>query len=290
MKRNIPLTWLVPIILILAAFSAVIGLVTDDGAGVYSFTNVHNQVIQIDGRGIYKFDSLLVAAGFRGTNAVTLIITIPLLLAAYIADIKGSVKGRILLIGALLPFLYCSASLTFSAAYNSLFLVYTAMLSASLYATITAITSFDLRLLDKRVKTGFPYKGIAIFLIIAGIGTLFIWISELLPSLISGVAPETLGPYTTMYTHGFDSAIITPAFILIGLDLLKHKPMGMLLAAPFLIFCALVGFFVIGQTIFQYLAGLVFPINVYIGMVGSWVILGAVAIVFTKSYFCHLSK
>jgi hypothetical protein len=289
MKQNPSLTCLVPIIFILAIFAAIEGLITIDGGGVYYFTNVHGQSIQMDGRGIYKFDSLLAGAGFRGTNAVTLIIALPLLLIAYITYLRGSINGRIILTGAILPFLYCGASLTFSAAYNNLFLVYTAMLSASLFATITAITSFDLGLLTERVKPGFPYKSIAIFLIASGIVTLLVWMSELLPSLVSGVAPETLGPYTTMYTHGFDSAIITPTFVIIGKFLLQRKPIGILLAAPLLIFFILVSFYVIGQSVYQYLAGLVFPIEIYISMVGSWIVMGILAFGFIRSYFQNLS-
>ena len=289
MKQNAPLTWLVPIIFILATFAAIVGLITNDGGGVYYFTNVHGQVIQMDGRGIYKFDSLLAGAGFRGTNVVTLFISLPLLLIAYIDTLRGSVNGRIILIGAILPFLYCGASMTFSAAYNPLFLVYTAMFSASLFATITAITTFELGSLTERIKPGFPSRGIAIFLFSTGILTLLVWMSELLPSLVSGVAPETLGPYTTMYTHGFDSAIITPTFIIVGKSILKRKPIGILLAAPLLIFCTLVSFYVIGQSIYQYLAGLVFPIVFYISLVGSWVVVGILAIGFIKVYFHHLS-
>ncbi|QRN84238.1 hypothetical protein JR338_05730 [Chloroflexota bacterium] len=288
MKKSISLTWLVPIIVILSAILAIVGLITANDGFVYSFTNVHGQTIQMDGRGIYKYDSLLAAAGFRGTNAVMLLFAIPLLVIAYIAYLKGSIKGGILLLGALLPFLYCGASMTFSAAFSDLFLGYTALLSTSFFATITVISSINLQLVDKRIKPGFPYKGIGIILIIAGFGTLFIWMSELLPALFSGSVPETLGPYTTMFTHGFDSAIISPAFILIGIYSLKHKPLGVVLAAPFLILCVLVGFFVIGQSIAQYLAGLIFPINVYIGLVGSWVLLGVIAIGFTITYFRNI--
>ena len=289
MEENRSLTWLVPIIIILSAISAIFGLVKIDDGAAYSFTNVHGQLVQMDGHGIYKFDSLLAAASFRGTNVVTILITIPLLFFVYIASFRGSLKGRILLIGALLPFLYCGASMTFSATYNALFLVYTALLSASFFATIAAIRSINPQQLEHRIKPGFPYQGIGIFLIIAGIGTLLVWMSELLPALLSNAVPDTLGPYTTMFTHGFDSAIISPSFILVGIHSLKHKPLGMLLAAPFLIFCALVGLFVIGQTIAQYLVGLIFPIHVYIGMAGSWIFLSAIAIGFSKAYFNHLS-
>ncbi|MEN6511594.1 MAG: hypothetical protein ABFD00_07150, partial [Chloroherpetonaceae bacterium] len=71
MKKNTALYWLVPMIIILAAFPAIMGLVSNEGIGPHDFINVHGQPVQMDGRGIYQYDSLLVAAGFRGTDAVT---------------------------------------------------------------------------------------------------------------------------------------------------------------------------------------------------------------------------
>jgi hypothetical protein len=240
------------------------------------------------GRGIYKNDSLMAGAGFRGTDAITLLVAIPFLLSTYAFARRGSQNGMILLIGSLFFFLYNGASLTFSAAFNPLFLAYTALFSVSLYATLTALVTFNLQSLVARVQPGFPQRGIAIFLIIAGIGTLFIWMSDILPALISGIAPATLGPYTSMYTHGFDSAVITPAAVLIGIFLLQRKPLGYLFCAPILILCALIGVVVVGQTVSQFLAGLVFPPGVYIGMIGSWVVMGAFAVGLTISYFRHL--
>jgi hypothetical protein len=60
---------------------------------------------------------------------------------------------------------------------------------------------------------------------------------------------------------------------------------GYLLAAPILILCTLIGFVVIGQTISQTLEGIVFPFGVYIGRIGSWVVMGAFAIWLTILYF-----
>jgi hypothetical protein len=55
-----------------------------------------------------------------------------------------------------------------------------------------------------------------------------------------------------------------------------------------MIFCTLIGAVVIGQTIGQTASGVYFTIGVYIGMVGSWVVMGAFAIGLTLSYFRHI--
>jgi hypothetical protein len=87
-----------------------------------------------------------------------------------------------------------------------------------------------------------------------------------------------------MYTHAFDIAIISPAALLTGIYLWRRAPLGYLLAAPMLVMCTLVGAVVIAQTIAQTLAGIRLPMGIYIGSIGSWVVLGAFAIWLTVGY------
>jgi hypothetical protein len=87
-----------------------------------------------------------------------------------------------------------SASMTFSAAFNALFLIYTALFSASFFAVVLALTSLDADTLAQRVQPGFPHRGLAIFLFVAGFGTLLVWTSELLPPLLAGLRPKSLDP------------------------------------------------------------------------------------------------
>jgi hypothetical protein len=87
-----------------------------------------------------------------------------------------------------------SASMTFSAAFNALFLVYTALFSASFFAVVLALTSLDASPLAQRVQPGFPHRGLAIFLFVAGFGTLLVWTSELLTPLLAGPRPKSLDP------------------------------------------------------------------------------------------------
>lgn len=92
---------------------------------------------------------------------------------------------------------------------------------------------------------------------------------ELFAPIMTGQAPVNLSHYTTMFTHGCASAVITPACEITGIYLLKRKPLGYLSAALLLILCTIIGATVIAQTTSQMLAGFVFPIGVYIGMIGS---------------------
>jgi hypothetical protein len=289
MNKN--LLWLVPLIAILALIGALAGLFLPGGDGPFTFTSLRGHDVEMFGRGLYQYDTLLVGAALRGTDAVTLLISLPLLVLFFWKARRGSQNAMLALLGVLFYFLYKGASLTFSAAFNPLFLVYTALFSAGLFAVIITMTTFDLESLAKRVQPGFPHRGAAIFLLFAGFGTLLIWLSEVIPPiLVAGGAPEIMGTYTTLFTHGFDSAVITPAAVIAGVCLLRRNPLGYLLAAPILILCTLIGAVVIGQTVVQTLVGLVFPPQIYIGMIGTWIVMGAFAIGLTVSFFRNLSE
>jgi len=284
------LNWLIPLISILAVISAGAGIFIQGGEGTFTFLNRYGQEIEMYGKGLYQFDSRLVGAGFRGTDVITLLVAIPMLLIGYAKYRHGSLRGHLILTAALFYFLYNGASMTFAASFNPLFLVYVALFSSSVFALIYVLIKFDCIDLSKRIRDRFPHRGIAIFLFVAGIGTLFLWISELITPIIQGTAPEIIGPYTTLFTHGFDSALITPAAVMTGIFLLKRKPWGYVLSAPIMIFCTMIGVVVIAQTISQTMEGIVFPIGVYIGMIGSWVVMGAFAVGYTVAYFKNLKS
>ena len=290
MKKQSALNWLVPLIAVLGIILAGVGLFSQGGEGPTPFTTVYGNTVEIYGQGIYRHDSSFVAALSKGTDAITLFVGVPLLLFGYSLCRRGSLRGGIFLIGMLLYFLYIGVSYTFSVFFNSLFLVYTALFSASLFATIIALAGFNTQLLIGKLTPKIPQRGMAIFMFIAGLGTLLLWLSELIGPLMNGQSPANLGPYTTMFTHGFDSAVITPATVITGIYLLRRKPLGTLLAAPLLILCTLIGIVVIAQTVSQTLAGIVFPIGVYVGMIGSWVVMGAFAVGLTVAFFRNIQS
>ena len=290
MKPQSALNWLVPLLALLAIAIASVGIFSRGGEGPHPFTTVYGDTVEIYGQGVYRHDSTFVAALFRGTDVITLFVSVPLLLVSYWFHRRGSMRASIFLIGMLTYFLYIGVTYTFSAIFNSMFLFYVALFAASLFATIFALTTFDTEALAARLNAGVPQRGMAIFMIVAGLGTLMLWLSELIGPLLNGTAPANLGPYTSMFTHGFDSAVITPATVLTGIYLLRKKSLGYLLVAPLLILCTLIGVVVIAQTLSQAMEGIIFPVGVYIGMIGSWVVMGAFAIGLAARFFRKISE
>jgi hypothetical protein len=290
MKQYSVLNWLVPLIVIIAAVAALTGLFAQGGDGRSTFTTLHGQTVEIYGKGLYRFDTVFFAATFKGVDVITLVISLPLLIIAFVSYRRNSPRGGLLLLSALPYFVYIGASMTFSAAFNRIFLLYVALFSTSIFTFIGLATSVDPESLSKHLLPGLPYRGTAIFMFIAGFGTLLLWLSDLIGPLTTGSPPTNLGPYTTMFTHGFDSAVITPATILTGIYLLRRRPIGYLFAAPLLVFSVQNGLTVIAATISQTLEGIIFPIGVYVGMIGSWVVMGAFAFGLILQFFRNFSE
>jgi hypothetical protein len=278
MKNRPALNWLVPLIIVLTIITAGVGLFYRAGSGAFPFTTVHGESIQMSGQGIYFYDTLFTASLSWGTDLVTLFICVPLLALSAWLTRRGSLRGGILLTGALAYFLYYGASLGLGTAYNRLFLVYIALFSASFYAFILAFRAFDLDGLAEHVSPRAPRRGMAIFMIVVGLALGLIWLSDAVTAAIANQPPAGLGPYTTVVTYTLDIGIIAVACILAAVELLRRNPLGYLLSGTLNIMLALIAAMVIGQTAMQLSAGVPLTPGEIIGKSASFVVMGGVAI------------
>lgn len=279
MKQYPALNWLVPLIALLALIAALGGLFGRNGGAPVPFTTLHGQAVTLDGDGLYASDTVFHAGSFRGTDLVTLVGFIPLLLISFWLYRRGSLRGGFLLSGSLGLLMYNGATMSFAAAYNSFFLIYVGLLGASFFAFILAFTSLDLPALAAATRAA-PRRGLAAFLILAGLAPFVLWLMDIFSALAAGRVPELLASYTTMFTYAIDLAIIVPAAWLAAYLVLRRIPLGYPLACVMLVGLAGIGLAVVGQTWAQLAAGVTFSPGQFVGYIGSWVILAGLAIWF----------
>src|SRR5947209_8412685 len=209
--------WLSWLIGLLALVAAAIGLLYQDGGSVFSFTTLRGEPVQIYGQGLYRYDLPLTAIGFRAADAITLVLAIPLLIFSTVLYRRGSFKGGLLLVGTLAYFLYNYGSMAIGAAYNTLFLVYVVLFSASLFGLVLALTSFDKQELPSHFSTKLPRRGIGIFLILSGAILLLVWlVLSIVPALLQGTAPSVVASYTTFITGVMDIGLVAPILMVCG--------------------------------------------------------------------------
>jgi len=269
--------WLSLAIALLAATAAGVGLFWRGSGNPHPFTTLRGQTAQISGRGLYRYDTVLMAEGFKGQDAVILFAGLPLLLVSVLLYSRGSLVGTLLLMGTLGFFLYVYMSMLLGAAYNRLFLLYVALFSASLFAFTLVFTSIDRDLLAARLATGAPRVGLAVFMFASGLVTLTVWGAPLVSALIKDSTPDRLDTYTTPVTFALDLAIITPAAILSGALILQGAALGVLIAVPLLVLILMLVPLIILSTIFQRSAGVQFTTGEMIGPVAGFVVLGLIA-------------
>ena len=275
---------------LVAALAATTGMLWQgtDAESAPTVTSVRGQTVQLVGEGLYRYDSLLAGAGFRGVDVVVLGIGLPLLaVSAWLAG-RQSLRGRLLLVGTLGFFLYQYASMALGAAYNELFLAYIVLFSASLFAFVLAYATIDRDQLASAISPRFPRRAIAIFLFIVAGGLGVLWGAPVVAGLLAGTAPDRLDTYTTFMTHVLDLGVIAPAAVLGGVLVLRQSATGVLLAAVVLVVTFLIGPALTAMTISQLAAGVTFTAGEVIGPVASFTILGLAGMVMGALLLRHV--
>ena len=289
--KNLPaLNWLIPLIVIFVLISAGAGLFWQSQGSSYTFSTLYGERAQIYGQGLYEHDTIFSAGASQGADLVALFIALPLLIISFVFYRRGSLRGAFLLVSALAYYLYYSASLGFIVAYNNLYLVYLSLFSASFFAFILSLTMFDLPSLPSLISKRLPRRGMAIFMFISGLGTAFIWLSDVINALSTNGVPAALGANISLITYTLDVGIIAPACLLAGIQLLRHAPLGYLLTGVLTILLALIGAMVIGQTVMQLNIGVELSPGQIVGVVGTWIIMGGIAVWLSIVFLRNLSN
>lgn len=272
---------LVFLIILCSIFSSSVGLFYSTGGTPFDFINQYGDTVKIYGDGLYAHDSFFMAPILRGTDFSILFFAVPLLLIAWILDIrKNSYGNRLFLISVISTFLYYSLNLVFGVTYNSLHLVYIANFSVSLFGLMMAVVSINRFQIGEKRGKPLPYKGIYVFLLLSGAALILAWIPDIVISLISGRSLALIEIYTTSVTNVLDIGIIGPAAFICLFQLKKQKAMGSVVLAMILTTCTIIGLIVPVQTVFQLLAGIEMTLPVLLTKVSTFVLLALFALYF----------
>ncbi len=233
MRKSIRL--LVFVIAGLSLIASAYGIFSHQGQGQSEFKTIFGQTVTLYGKGLYKHESVSMAAQAIAQDYVTLFLGIPLLLISWYLTEKGLFKGKLLLTGTIGYFLYTYASYSFLAMYNSMFLVYVALMSTSFFAFILLMMSFDLQKVSSRFKEKLPVKFIGGFFLVVSFVFAMMWLGKIAPSLAGSNPPLGLEQYTTLVIQAMDLGFVIPAGVLAGILIMKKTPFGYLLSSILII-------------------------------------------------------
>jgi hypothetical protein len=277
-SRSQVVIWLSAAIAILAAVACLVGLFWPGGDGRAIATSVHGEEVQLYGEGLYRFDTVFIAAGSRGTDLVTLILGIPILVIATVLYRRGSLRGGLVLAGVLAYFLYVYASRSLGNAYNGLFLASITPFSASLFAFLATIGSFDREVVSARLAAGRSPRSLSAFLLASAVVTAVVWLQPLIGALAQSDEPKYLDTYTTTVTDFLDLGVIVPTLFVAAALTRRRAALGYVLAVAMLVLLLLVAASIIVGTLFQVTADVSFTHGEIVGPISGFLVLAGIAI------------
>jgi hypothetical protein len=202
--------------------------------------------------GLYRDNPDFIAQA-RGQDFVSLAVVLPTMIITAFLAYRGSPRARLLWLGGLVYLVYTYVVATFDVEFNSLFLVYVALLGCSLYALIGGLVTAKMA----GIKAGFSKealaKAISIYLAILAILFYFMWLSEIIPALMAGKIPQSVqaNGTPTNAVHVLDMAWILPAFCITAFSLWRKQALGYTLAGALLSYSVLLILAILGMVIFM---------------------------------------
>lgn len=232
-------TYLSSVILLLALIASVIGLLRPT---------------------LYR-DSAMMLPQLFGQDLVTLLFGAPLLAVGIALNARGSLRGRLVWLGALGYMLYTYATYAFGARWNELFLAYVTLFGLSLFTFASGLAQTDAASVRARSGPGTPRRSVGVFLVAVAVLVGLMWLSENVTAIASGKPPRSVteAEIPTNFIHAIDLGVVLPAAALAGVLLLRGAPLGFLLAGLLLVKIATLGLAVVAMGLFVQRSGIDVP-------------------------------
>jgi hypothetical protein len=187
--------------------------------------------------GLYR-DTPYFRAQAVGQDRISLAVALPILVISAILASRGSYRGRLVWLGGLVYLVYTYVIGALDVRFNSLFLVYVALLGCSLYALIGGLATADMAGIKACFIKNTPVKAISIYMAVLTFLFYIAWLSEIVPALMTGEIPQSVlnNGTPTNAVHVLDMAWMLPAFGITAVSLWRKQALGFTLTGVILSF------------------------------------------------------
>jgi hypothetical protein len=200
---------------------------------------------------VYAREVPLWAAQGIGQDWVDLLVVAPLLVVSGAFARRGSRLWTLVLGGALGYTGYSMVLYAFAVHFNPLFLVYSLALGLSFYGIVAIAGDFRGEDVQRWFSPGAPVRTAGVFSTLVGVAFYLLWLSEVVPALVSGIPPRSLADVglVTNPVEVLDIGIVLPAFIVGGVALYRRRPLGYWLVPVILAFGVVMDLALIGMVL-----------------------------------------
>lgn len=175
-------------------------------------------------------------------DSANLVSVAVLVIAAYFVS-RGSARALLVWMGALLTLLYAYIIYAFAAHFNSLFLVYVAIVGLSFYTFLSSVLGLYTDPHRSDVVAVTKARVVSVYLLLVAVLFAFLWLSQDIPAILAGKAPQnvTENGLLTNPVHVLDLGFYLPAMIITAILLWRRTYLGYFFAIPLLVFSILTG-------------------------------------------------
>ena len=175
-------------------------------------------------------------------DTVLLLLGAPVLAVGLWRAVRGSLRGRLIWLGALAFMAYMWTHYAFVVAYNDFFLGYVALFALSVFTLLSGVLTTDPNRMYHALRGNISIPVYAGFLGVAAVGLALMWLFDIVPAWVAGELPSGIAQFgpEAAHTYVIDLGILVPALAITAFWLYRDRPWGYVLAGMLLVFAALV--------------------------------------------------
>jgi hypothetical protein len=203
-------------------------------------------------RGLYR-DTPFFAIQAFAQDFITLFVVLPALVVSAWFAARRSDRGRLVWLGAIAYLVYSYVIDAFVVRFNSMFLVYVALLGCALYALIGGFVTTDMNVIKARFARRTPVRSVSVCLGVLALTFYTLWLREAIPAVLTGTVPLSVeqNGTPTNAVQVLDMAWMLPAFVIAAVSLARKTALGYTLAGAALTFVVLLSLAVLSIVAFM---------------------------------------
>lgn len=182
-------------------------------------------------------DPVFITSAFRGNDAVTLFVAVPLMDVCLVLSGRGSRRTRLVWLGTLAYILYNYAYYLFAAALNAFFLLYVVLFALPIFALVFSVPRLDINAMGSALSERTPVRPVAGYMLLSSLFIGGLWLSRIVGFFVTGEAPVdiTQTGHPTGIVFALDLSVMVPWVVLGALWLWQRRPWGYVLSVVMLV-------------------------------------------------------
>jgi len=173
----------------------------------------------------------------RGTALVIMVLAVPILFTSMYFAARNSARALVVWLGAVAYIIYQAVLFLFGSPFNSLFLIYVALLSLGFWSAVVLMQQIDLLAFSARFDGRLPARGIAIYVVVLAALNAVVWLRTIVPAMLSDSPSAFLegAGVTTNPVYVQDLALWLPLIVMGSWWLWKGRALGQLVVGAMLV-------------------------------------------------------